>query len=94
MSSTSPEKLCCDHFTWTVNDSGLKGVGAFPVEVDGKYLFILQARSHCPNTAKKVCHIETNISFCPWCGCNLDEFIQKHKDTIIELTEKHKQLLE
>jgi len=87
-------QYCCSIFDWYVMDAGTKGITAFPVEIDGAYHFILQARSNDPDAQEKIYHLESVIHFCPSCGCNLDEFIEKHKDAVIELAEKHKRLLE
>ena len=85
--------FCCSIFDWYVLDAGAKGINAFPVDFDGTYHFVLQARSCDPGIQEKVYHFENKIHFCPSCGCNLDEFIDKNKEAIAILAEKHKYLL-
>ena len=85
--------FCCDSFRRCVENAGYEGFTAIPKDfrdILRGFRFTLQCRIF------KETHIYTmehTIIFCPWCGCNLDDFIINHPDMILKLADENKHFL-
>ena len=86
--------ICCDIFTELLNSAGEKGFSIIPVSHQNTYKFFLQARSTGQKDVEKkgLSVVERAISYCPWCGCNLEHVVSKNRSKIADLAEKNQYL--
>ena len=80
-------EFCCEELKFAVDIAGQEGLGAFPKKFTDRCRFVLQSRI-CPPGKEHLARC--TIGFCPWCGCNLDEFIDNNEKAIDELADKSK----
>ena len=86
-SKMKPLEFCCEDFKSAVETAPREGIGVFPKEFVTTYRFVLQSRI-CPFGKEHIA--QSTIGFCPWCGCNLGEYIANNKEAIVEFAEKAK----
>jgi len=85
-----PLEFCCEEFKSSINTSWPEGFSVIPIYCNKQYRFFLQSKVHSPG---KEHFSELAIFFCPWCGSNLNKFIEDNIDAIANLTEECKHLM-
>jgi hypothetical protein len=94
--NTNEIVFCCKDFQSYIDNIGNEGFAIIPkfFEISKKntIVFILQIRLY----KNQYIHIsEGAINYCPWCGCNLNEYIKIHINEMTTLaTEKEILLLD
>jgi len=87
--------FCCESLTLSLNDAGNKGFSIIPSSYLDTYTCFLQARNkdYIDKDKPGFSVGQTNISYCPWCGCKLSEVVKKYEDEISELARENSYLL-
>jgi len=87
--------LCCELFSEMINEAGKKGFAFIPKNIEpGQYIIFLQSRNQdTDDITDKLTVIQQAVRYCPFCGTELQQVIQKNKVLIEALFEKNKRFL-
>ncbi|HBV14805.1 hypothetical protein [Chryseobacterium carnipullorum] len=88
--------FCCGGLSRAINNAGDSGFSALiKMSRYSKTFFFVQQYRNKDNDDKTgiLTTGEVGIKFCPWCGCDLDIFINDNFELIKETYEKNKEFL-
>ncbi|MCX8534662.1 hypothetical protein [Chryseobacterium luquanense] len=87
--------FCCDGLSTAINNTGKRGFSIL-IKMSGydkSFYFVQQYRSTEDQDMGILNVGEVAISYCPWCGCNLDKIIEQNRTLVINLYEINKEFL-
>jgi Zn ribbon nucleic-acid-binding protein len=97
----NPPKYCCATFESKVNDAGSRGLAFLAGKAGSKKRFIAQSRgvAFSDEGIMPAIGVAVNISsevpigFCPFCGTNLESFIEAYSREFEALSKQHEQFI-
>jgi len=88
--------FCCDGLSTAINNAGNSGFSILikMSRYSKTFFFVQQYRNKDNDDKTGILTVgEVGIKFCPWCGCDLDEFTHDNFELVKNTYEKNKEFL-